>query len=288
MKGFRSILKILKKIGESLKKFSQDRCDDQAAIISFYMLLAAIPTAGVFGLFLSKVFGTDFLLFRSLHVISEDYFTQLDPSFFVKVRYLSRSIEKLGWVGLALTIPLGIVVFSKITQSIYRIFEITIKRSFLRNTLFQISMLFITGTLIFLSLVISISTSTLHGYFFENELISEYLNPYFISIVDNILVGYMVPVLLSYSFFFFLYKFLPPMKIKTNVAVATALVSTFLWEIAKRIFSWYLGNIALYGKLHGTLSSVVGFILLVNLSIYILLFGAELTFVFNSGKDESK
>lgn len=266
---------------ESWKRFSNERSADLSAIISFYILLAAIPTTGLFGFIISKIMGSDIALFRSIYIFSNGYFTTLDPNFFVKIRYLIKSIEKLGWLGIFFSIPIGIVVFTKITQGINAMFGIPLKRSFFKNTIFQLTLMFSTGTLIFLSLLLTLIFSTLHGYIARNPVLIQYINPTTIALITNFLVSYVLPILFSFSFFFILYKFIPPVSVKTSASLISALFTTTLWEIAKRIFTWYIGNVAIWGRLHGTLSAIVGFILLVNLSVYFLLFGASLTSVLN-------
>ncbi len=269
-------------IKESWHRFSNERSDDLAAIISFYVLLAAIPSTGLIGFFISKIMGSDAELFHSIYVLSNGYFTSLDPNFFIKIKYLVKSIEKLGWLGILFSVPLGIVVFTKITSATNTIFGIPLKRSFFKNTLFQLVLMFFTGTLIFISLLLSLTFSTLHGYVSRSRFISQYISPTTITIIINFLITFLLPVLLSFSFFFIIYKLLPPVSVKTSASLISAIFTTTLWEIAKRIFTWYIGNVAIWGRLHGTLSAIVGFILLVNLSIYFLLFGASLTAVLNT------
>lgn len=276
LKKFRSVLK------ESWRRFSNERSDDLSAIISFYILLAAIPSTGLLGFIISKIMGSDMELFHSIYIISNGYFTSLDPNFFVKTKHLVKSIEKLGWLGVFFVIPIGVVVFTKITAGINAMFGIPLKRSFFKNTVFQLTMMFFTGALIFLSLLISLTFSAIHGYISRNPVITQYINPTTISLIVNYLVTYFLPILLSFLFFFVLYKFIPPVSVKTSVALISAIFTTTLWEIAKRIFTWYIGNVAIWGRLHGTLSAIVGFILLVNLSVYFLLFGASLTSVLNT------
>jgi len=279
MKFFKKAFNVLK---ESWNRFSNERSDDLSAIISFYILLAAIPSTGLLGFIVSKIMGSDMELFHSIYVLSNGYFTSLDPNFFVKIRHLIKSIEKLGWLGIIFAIPIGVVVFTKITAGINTMFGIPLKRSFFKNTIFQLMMMFFTGTLIFLSLLLSLTFSAIHGYISRNPVITQYINPTTISLIINFLVTYILPILLSFSFFFVLYKFIPPVSVKTSAALVSAIFTTTLWEIAKRIFTWYIGNVAIWGRLHGTLSAIVGFILLVDLSVYFLLFGASLTSVLNT------
>lgn len=273
--------KFLNVFRESWRKFSNERSDDLSAIISFYILLAAIPSTGLLGFIVSNIIGSDMELFRSIYLFSNGYFTSLDPNFFVKIRYLIKNIEKLGWLGIFFSVPLGIVVFTKITSGINTMFGIHLKRPFLKNTIFQLSLVFFTGTMIFLSLLLSLTFSAIHGYVSKNPVITQYITLTTISLVTNFLVTHVLPFLFSFSFFFILYKFIPPVSVKTSASLISAIFTTTLWEIAKRIFTWYIGNVAIWGRLHGTLSAIVGFILLVNLSVYFLLFGASLTSVLN-------
>ncbi|MGQ9618854.1 MAG: YihY/virulence factor BrkB family protein [Candidatus Aminicenantia bacterium] len=267
---------------ESWQKFSNEKSDDLSAIISFYILFATVPSLGLFAFLISKILGSEMELFRSIYIFSKGYFTALDPNFFVKIKYLIKSIEKLGWFGIFFCIPICTVVFTKITNAINIMFGVNLKRSFFKNTLFQLALMFFTGSLIFLSLILSLTFSAIHGYITRNPIITKYINPKAIYLLINFSILQLLPFLLSFVFFFVLYKFIPPVAIKTSSALFSAIFTTSLWEVAKRVFTWYIGNIALWGRLHGTLSAIAGYILLIDLSIYFLLFGASLTSALNT------
>jgi len=68
-------------------------------------------------------------------------------------------------------------------------------------------------------------------------------------------------------------------------------VGTFLWEIFKSIFAFYMANVSAIGivlsrLLEGTITSIIFFLLWITLSLIILLWGAEFAAVLNERIDE--
>jgi membrane protein len=71
-----------------------------------------------------------------------------------------------------------------------------------------------------------------------------------------------------------IYRYLPQHRPNWQQAVAGGLVFTFLWELAKHLFSTYVQNLAVYGRMYGSLLVVVFFLLWVYYSAVLFLYGA--------------
>ncbi len=85
----------------TFKRFAEDRGGNLAITISYFSLLCAIPLVALFAFIATKVLGNAELAFRSLNILSDEFFAQLDPLFFKRVQVVSRNISNLGWFGLA-------------------------------------------------------------------------------------------------------------------------------------------------------------------------------------------
>jgi membrane protein len=58
-------------------------------------------------------------------------------------------------------------------------------------------------------------------------------------------------------------------------ALAGGIVGTILWEIARRLFLWYLANIAQFSVVYGSLGALVAVLVWIYVSVTIVLYAAE-------------
>jgi YihY family inner membrane protein len=57
------------------------------------------------------------------------------------------------------------------------------------------------------------------------------------------------------------YVFFPKIKVRIWHALAGALFSTIFLEIAKHIFTWYVGTVIVFGTIYGPLTAFIVFLL---------------------------
>lgn len=276
MKSFLSVLQ------ETTKRFYKDNCPDRAAIISYYSLLAALPMLGVLLFLVTKFFSSEDLIFKTLHLFTKDFFTRLDPTFFDKTQYLAKVFSKMGLYGFIASMGLAFFLFSKVIKTVNDIFKSPepTKSGFWKNRLKEISLMVIAAIL-FLSSFTMTNIIAAFNRFIKSSPLGKYVNPAYIKVLNNFLVKFFVPFFLTFLFFLIIYKYIPHCAVSKRAAIISAFTASVIWEIAKSIFSWYLAKIALYGRLHGTLPAIVGFVLLVDLGFSILFWGAELDYVLN-------
>ncbi|KPJ54857.1 MAG: hypothetical protein AMS16_04470, partial [Planctomycetes bacterium DG_58] len=89
-------------------------------------------------------------------------------------------------------------------------------------------------------------------------------------------VGWVGPIVVEIAFLAAVYKLMPNTHVKFNAAVGGAAVAIPLWLIAKWAFGLYVYNLVGKGSLYGTLGLLPLFLLWLNLSWLLFLFGATL------------
>lgn len=278
-----SVLDILK---TAFKRYKKDRCGNFAITISYFCLLCAIPLVALFAFITTKILGSSEFAFKSLDILSDEFFAQLDPQFFERIRYLSRDISKLGWLGLVGSFIAASFMFSNLIYAINFIFKATYQKSFFYNRLMEYLIMFVIGVIMLISLSITAIWTALHRTINESEFVAKHLNPKVMALADNFFLQYLIPFTLTFFVFFILYKFIPEIKVYTKAAAIAAIVSTLLWEIFKRLFAFYVAHFSAIGVvldrlLRGTLTSIIFFLLWISFSLVILLWGAELAAVIN-------
>jgi len=278
-----SVLDIL---NTTFRRFKEDRCGNFAIIISYFALLCAVPLVALFAFATTKILGTSELAFRSLNIFSDEFFAQLDPSFFTKVKYLSQNISNLGWFGLAGSFIGASFLFSNLIYAINFIFKANYQKSFVYNRLMEYLIMFVIGIFMLISLFITVIWTAIHRSIRESTIVANNINPNTVSFVYNFFLQYLIPFTLTFLVIFSIYKFIPEVKVHTKAALFSAFTAALLWEIFKRIFAFYVAHFSAIGivlsrLLQGTLTSMIFFLLWISFSLVILLWGAELASVIN-------
>lgn len=270
----------------SFKRFNEDRCWTAAIVISYFALLCIVPLIALFAFLAVKLIGSSELFFRSLNIFTEEFFARMDPAFFKKLQALGSNISNLGWFGILGSLISASFLFSNLISSINQIFRAKYHRSFIYNRLIEYMVMAIIGVILLLSLSITALWTALQRSLRESPVISEFINPRFISFLNNFFFQYLLPYGLTFLVFFMLYKFIPEVKVHTRSALLGAAIASLLWELFKRGFAFYVIHLSAVGVvlskvLAGTLTSVIFFLLWISSSLLILLWGAEFTAVFN-------
>ena len=78
-----------------------------------------------------------------------------------------------------------------------------------------------------------------------------------------------------------LYRTTPRTRVTWGDVWLGGLIAGLVWEGGKRIFAWYVSNIAAYSVIYGSLGAIIALLLWSYLSAQILLLGAEFTVVYS-------
>jgi len=279
--------------GTTIKRFNKDRCGNLAITISYFALLCSIPLVALFAFVTTRVIGDSEIALRSLELFSEEFFSQLKPEVFAKIQDLSQDVSNLGWFGLAGSLIAGSFLFSNLIYSINYIFKANYQKSFFYNRLMEYLIMFTMGIIMLTSLFISAIWTAIHRAITAIPLVAKYINPIWVSFIDNFSLQYLIPFALTFFVFYMLYKYIPEIKVHTRAALIAAGIASLLWEIFKRIFVFYVAHFSAIGGvlnrfLQGTLTSIIFFLLWLTFSLVILLWGAELAAVLNERIDDAK
>lgn len=92
------------------------------------------------------------------------------------------------------------------------------------------------------------------------------------------LISSGIPVLFTFLTFLALYRWAPKTHVRWAEALWPALLVAFAWEVAKRVFAWYVSSdLVQYRLVYGSLGAVVALLLWIYVSGTLVLFGAHLS-----------
>ncbi len=231
-------------------------------------------------------------MLKSMYPFTPEFFTEISPDIFKKAQEISMKLEDLGIIGILFSLLLSLLVIYKIVQYVNEMFEIKLEnrraeKGFLVRRISEFGLLFFIGLLSVSVFLFSGFVSGLKRILQDSQL-GSHINPEFIESVNHFLLLYVAPFVVTFLFFFILYKWIPEKKIYVKGAAIAALICTILWEVLKRVYGYYLINISLIGpgKIKGPIIAIILFGLWMELSMGIMLYGAKLTYVFDKEEDD--
>jgi membrane protein len=265
----------------TFKRANEDRIGNFAITISYFALLCSIPVSALFAFVSTKILGNPEFAFKSMNIFSEEFFAQIDPLFWEKVQSVPQSISSLGLFGIIGSFIAASFLFSKLINSVNFIFKAQYQKSFFYNRLIEYIMMFIIGVVMLISLSMTAIWTAINRTIKESSFVAEHVN-----LINNFFLKYLIPFVLTFLVIFVIYKFIPEIKVYTKAALIAAGICALLWEVFKRLFTYYVTHFSAIGVVldklvQGTLTSIIFFLLWITLSMMLLLLGAELAAAIN-------
>jgi membrane protein len=220
-----------------------------------------------------------------MYPFSPEFFSKIAPIFFQKASELTSQVEDLGLIGLGIFLFVGIMVFNKMIHFINDMFFIKIKHGILFRRIKEFGLLVIVGILIVFSFLFTGLISTINTLAEENLFFKNRIDPAFVHSIDTVLIKFVFPFLLTFLFFFILFKWIPEKKIKTGAALIAAIFSAWLWELLKRAYTYYLIHVSVLRKIESPIVAIILFGFWMELTMSIMLYGAKFTFLLDKEKN---
>jgi membrane protein len=251
-------------------RFHEHKGPDLAAAVSYYTLLTLVPLlvfsisigVGVLGSF-ETTYEAATLFFRGL-------LGQLSPVAQESLRTFVQHALRFQLVGLILLAWTSKRAFSALASALETVFGVP-SRGFVRGNLLALGTVFATGVALLATLALTVGVAAVEGLLLRHAPLSAHA---FRGLVGWLL-GYGLPLAVTLSFFFYLYRVVPRRVVTTRHALAGALLATALWELARGAFTLYVRHVARYAGLYGALEAIIVLALWIEVSASIILFCGE-------------
>ncbi|HEX3097953.1 MAG TPA: YihY family inner membrane protein [Usitatibacter sp.] len=247
-----------------LRRWTEDRCPQIAGNLTYTTLLALVPifTVAVSILSSSPIFAAmvaqvkAFLLLnlapatsaRLIGVYMEDF---------------AANAERLTWTGTAIVLVVSVMMMLIIDRSLNSIWRVHRRRPYWLLVpgyvaLFVVGPFLIGAGMAATTFVLSVSAG--FGPFDVEPALFR-----LVSLASTILA------------FFLVYKVVPHRHVPWRHAVVGSVVAAVLFEAAKELFAVYVKHATTYSLVYGAFAAVPLFLVWLELSWMVVLFGAELT-----------
>lgn len=274
---FNKKIRFVRILARSFADFFKDSGHMLAAAVSFFFILALVPYCLLLLTILGYILGErqEFYMFFTERIIN------MFPSVTKGISEGLSSLityKKIGNITLILYAFLCYELLSSLEYSMDKIFKVKHSRHFLLSLLLSFLLVTFTFALVLASFVSTYIVA-------EAYVLKRFLPNLEIGVFTGFIVGFILPFLVIFFTLFSLYFILPNQKIKVKHAAIGALFSSIFMEIAKHIFTIYVGNLLKLGAIYGPLTAFVIFLLWIYYSACIMLIGAELVYNFQRSRN---
>jgi membrane protein len=258
----------------ALVDFFEDRCPQLAAAISYYTLFAIFPltilTVGVFGLVVGEGQArSDVIEFLTGRLpVTDDAGRQDSETLLRDVTESGGAFQLVGAVGLLVS---ATALMAAVRNGLNTAWDVEERRPLLRGK--AIDLLLVAG----FGLLIAVSFALTVGRRWLADLGEAIGAPVAGSL--SLLAGtgaWAIPLVISLAIFTLLYRFIPACRVRWVDAITGGAVAMLGYELAAAAFGYYLGNLADYGAVYGSLGAIVAFVFFIFLAANIFLLGAEI------------
>lgn len=263
-----SLYTIIKTLYVCINRFAKDRLANKASALTYSTLLAIVPILAV--LFaIARGFGVDTLMENQVRLGFGGNAETIEAILSFVDSYLSQTKGGV-FIGVGLVMLLGTVInlVSDIELTFNRIWQIKKARSMYRKVTDYFSMLLLMPILIVFSGGLSLFMTTILKQMNDFVLLAP---------VMKFLVR-LIPFVLTWFMFTGLYIFMPNTKVKLKHALIAGILAGSAYQAFQYLYINSQLWVSKYNAIYGSFAALPLFLLWLQISWTICLFGAELTY----------
>ncbi|MBA3037458.1 MAG: YihY family inner membrane protein [Desulfobacterium sp.] len=268
----RFLIKYLRVIIIAAKEFVYDKCPLRASALTYYSLLSVVPVAAM-GFAIAKGFRLQTLLEEQL---MEKFSGQ--EVMVMQIIEFSRNMLKntkggiIAGVGVVVLLWAVINVLSQIEDTFNDISGVEKSRSFGRKFSDYLSLFLIGPLLLIMSSSAMVLISTHLPQITQKIALLGIFSP-LVAIVIKVL-----PYCFIWILFTFIYIFMPNQKVPFFSGLIAGIVAGTIFVIVQKLYIFFQIGVAKYNTIYGSFAALPLFLLWMQLSWFIMLFGAEISF----------
>jgi membrane protein len=256
----------------AVRGFDEDKCSFRASALTFYSLLSVVPVIAMMfgvarGFGLEKRVETEIL--TSMKGQDEVAKKIID---FANSLLENASGGFIAGIGVAFLFWTIIKVLSNIEHSFNDIWGVKTPRSIGRKFSDYLSMMLVCPFLLVLASSATVAISSQVTVIMQKFYIFRALGPFIMILLK------LLPYFTIWITFTFVFIFMPNTKVKLKYGFLAGIVAGTFFQIAQYIYINFQIGAAKYGAIYGSFAALPLFLLWLQISWLIVLFGAELSF----------
>jgi len=266
------LLKQLRIVVLALRSFSKDMCALRASALTFYTLLSIVPVLALaFGI--AKGFGFETLLQEKIIETFQGQEEVMERAIMFSRSLLDNAKGGLiAGVGILVLFWSVIKVLSHIESSLNDIWGVKKARSLPRKCADYLAIALLFPVLFIVSSSVLVLISGKVERFTETVDLLGFFAPVILFALQTL------PILIPILALSFVYIFLPNTQVKVRAAIVGGLFGGIGFSIIQALYLYFQVEISSYGAIYGSFAALPLFLIWLQLSWLIVLFGAEISF----------
>ena len=249
-------------------RFQDHNGPDRAAAVAYYTLLSLMPLL-IFLISIGvAVVGSFDMAYEGTLYLIRGVVIHMDKKSMDELREFVEHALRFRLPGLFLLAWTSRRIFASLFSALETIFGVQ-SRNWAKHNLVALGSVLVTGLAVLIVMALSMLMATSEGLLLRFRQSGTFQS------LGGIFVSTLLPVLVSFSFFYILYRVAPRRLVRHGDAMAGALLATVLWEGARSGFSYYLRNVARYAGVYGALEAIIVLAMWLEISVSIVLICAE-------------
>ncbi len=256
----------------AIRGFAEDKCQLRASALTFYSLLSIVPVVAMaFGI--AKGFGFEKVLEKEL---IENF--QGQEEVLGRIIAFARSLLDntqggvIAGVGIAVLFWSVIKVLGHIESSFNDIWGVKKARNIGRKFTDYLSIMLICPILVITASSITVLITS------QVTLIVEKLS--FLGPLADVIIFSLkiLPYGVIWVVFTFIYVFMPNRKVQLKSGLSAGVIAGTLYQVVQWVYITFQVGVSNYGAIYGSFAALPLFLIWLQLSWLIVLFGAEVSF----------
>jgi len=270
------LIKLLRVVVLSFRGFDEDKCRLRASALTLYSLLSIVPViAMIFGI--AKGFGLEA---RVENMIMERLEGQEEMA--EEVINFSQSLLDnakgglIAGIGVAILFWSIIKVLGNIENSFNHIWGIKKARTLGRKFSDYLSFILVCPILLVISSSITVVISSQIAAVTEKMAALEMVASFILFLLK------FTPYVVIWILFTFIYFFMPNTRVRIRAALIAGFVAGTAFQLVQWVYVTFQIGVAKYGAIYGSFAALPLFLIWMQLSWIVVLFGAEISFAYQN------
>jgi membrane protein len=270
------LFKGLRVIVLTVRGFQEDRCLLRAPSLTFFTLLSIVPVvAMLFGI--AKGFGFEKLLEKELY----RQFSGQEAVIVQLVDFAHRVLETtrgglIAGIGLILLFWSVVKVLNNIEKTLNDIWQVQAGRSWIRKFSDYLAIMVLSPVLMIVAGSVTVFVKTQITEITQQVRLLGYLNPLISASFK------LTPYLLVWLLFSLIYILMPNTRVQIRTGLLAAVVAGTLYQATQWVYLTFQIGVTRANAIYGSFAALPLFMIWVNISWIIVLFGAELSYAFQN------
>lgn len=264
-------INLLKVIILAFRGFQRDECAVRSSALTYFSLLSLVPIIAV-AFAIAKGFGLE-------QVLETEIKTKLASQQEVMNYVLTFSKQMLESTkgGLLAVISIGFLLytvlklFNHIENAVNTIWNIAKSRSFIRKFTDYLTIILIAPILIVLSGTSNVYIQTFLKAFSNSSGLYDIISPFVLFFIK------LFPYLVIWLLFTLMYMIMPNKKIKVSHCIIAGLIAGTAYQLIQFYYINLQIGFSRYNTIYGSFAALPLFLIWVQLSWLVFLFGAEIS-----------